>query len=30
MSDLAQVGEVKYIAFSNILAVSNDPIENFP
>ena len=28
--DLAQVGEVKYIASCNILAVNNNPVEYFP
>ena len=28
--DLAQVGESKKIAFSNILAVTNNPLEDFP
>ena len=30
VSDLVQVGAVKYIASCNILAVNNNPLENFP
>ena len=30
VSDLAQVGVVTYIASCNILAVNNDPLEEFP
>ena len=30
VSDLAQVGEVRHIASCNILAVNNNPLEDFP
>ena len=30
VSDLAQIGEVRYIPSSNILAVNENPLENLP
>ena len=30
VSDFAQVGEVRYIAYCNMLAVNNNPLEDFP
>ena len=30
ISDLAQIEEVMYIAFCNILALKNNPLEDFP